>query len=155
MENLAYEISTGLLIAFLVSALTWVFPRALWPLVRSLRHSAPNINNTVWDGYSREPSNGEQPNSRMTIKQWGDVVTARTERNTSNGVRRFRYKGRIRANQVVLNWEEPRGGGVILGSMVMRLSANRQRLDGYSVYVRLDGGDVYPEPRFYVRKSDA
>tara|TARA_R110000787_G_scaffold238691_2_gene344891 strand:+ start:1119 stop:1394 length:276 start_codon:yes stop_codon:yes gene_type:complete len=90
----------------------------------------------------------------MTIKQWGDTIKADTERDTSNGVRRFKYKGRIRGNQVVLNWEEPRGGGIILGSMVMKLSANRQRLEGLTVYVRLDDGDVKPEPRFYVLKGN-
>ena len=155
MAETANAIFIGVLSGLLASALIWIARDRLWPLLRSRMHSSPDINNTVWDGYSSEPTEEMRPNSRMTIKQWGDVITAETQRETTNGVRRFRYKGRIHDHQLVLNWDEPGGGGASSGSMVMKLSANRQNLQGYSVYARIDGGDVFPEPRFYVLKRNA
>lgn len=154
MTDLFNNIVANLIVGILGWVSHAVFNRWLWPFVRSRTHSTPKIGDTVWDGYSQEPASGAQPDGKMTVKQWGDVITATVERSTASGTREFHYRGKIRDHQIVLTWDEPLGGGSIFGSMVMSLSANRRRLEGLTVYKRLDSGTVVSVPRIYVRRQN-
>lgn len=89
------------------------------------------------------------PNSRLEIKQYGNRLVATVIRNGQNGERRFKYEGHIVSGQVILNFEEVKGEGYNVGSMVLYLKDSLKELVGKVTYFHHDQGEVVGHGRVY------
>ena len=151
MSQLVYDVSLALFGAA-VSPIVFVgWTRYLAPIWRSRRFRVPKLDGTTWDGFSQKPMPELAADSRLELRQRGDLVTATIERRTSHGQRTFVYNGFIRGGQFVFTWEEPAGEGLVCGALVLKISGNLLELSGLSVYEDLDKAQVISEPRYYRR----
>jgi hypothetical protein len=110
----------------------------------------PDISGT-WNGYSPDGPNPNDVTSILEIEQHGSAIRAFVERKVSTGVRRFEYEGRFSSGQVVLFFEDQRGRGFIIGTMVLHLSGNLNRLTGKSTYYDHTKKEVVSAERMYTR----
>ena len=101
----------------------------------------PRLNGTEW----------KYEHGTLKISQHGYGTKIKAEARRKNGNRLFKYKGNIISGQLVLTWEEPEGMGYIMGAMVLRLTPDRQRLEGMTTYFDHDEGKVVSVEREYKR----
>jgi hypothetical protein len=109
----------------------------------------PNLSGT-WAGYSPEGSRPTEQLSTMTLEQYGSLVRATVVRTAK---RVFEYEGRLTSGQLVLFFEDPKGRGYIVGTMVLHLGSDLQTLVGRSTYFDHAEGIVVSKARRYVRES--
>jgi hypothetical protein len=87
-----------------------------------------------WTGYSPEAPNPNKPNAVMQIEQHGSFISATIDREVREGTRKFEHEGRLTSGQLVLFFEEVRGRGFIVGTVVLYLSGDLQTLTGKNTY---------------------
>jgi hypothetical protein len=87
-----------------------------------------------WAGFSPEGPYPGQQNSVMEIEQRGGFISATIVRDVKDGTRVFDYEGIYTSGQLVLFFEDRIGRGYIVGAVVLHLSNDLNRLDGYSCY---------------------
>ncbi|GMV27605.1 MAG: hypothetical protein AMXMBFR58_36360 [Phycisphaerae bacterium] len=104
-----------------------------------------------WTGFSPEGNEPGAPTSKMMIEQYGSFVKAKVDRATKNGKRVFEYEGRLTAGQLVLFFEDVSGRGYIVGTMVLSLSGDLNRLEGRSTYFDHSDHVVKSSARRYLR----
>ena len=73
-------------------------------------------------------------NSTLEIEQHGMFVRATISRLAKDGSRVFEYEGRFTSGQLILFFEEEKGRGYIVGTMVLYLSGDLRTLAGRSTY---------------------
>jgi len=110
----------------------------------------PDLSGT-WAGYSPEGPNPSERNSTLQIEQHGSFVHATIERKADGGLRIFKYEGRFTSGQLVLFFEEEKGRGFIVGTVVLYLSGNLRTLVGRSTYYDHTLKEVISKARRYER----
>jgi hypothetical protein len=81
------------------------------------------------------------------------LIHAVIVRQVQDGARRrFEYEGRWSSEQLFLFFEEDRGRGFIVGTLVLHLSGNLDTLQGRSTYHNKK--EVVAEPRIYRRRRE-
>ena len=148
----AYGVYASIFGAFAVLFIQYLFIHCIRPIYISLLQQSPNFNNTIWHGYSDEGCEGP-PESTLFIKQYGNTITATSERNSRSGVRKFVYKGTIFSGQIVLSFHEERAEQYIVGTMVLHVGSNLRILKGASLYYHHDSGRVISTPKFFRRQQ--
>lgn len=132
--------------------------QALGPRTRLLKftptemESSPHIPNVrgMWAGFDPEGPDPATRLSTLEIEQHGSFVRASIIRNTTEGgTRTFEYEGRFTSGQLVLFYEDSRGRGYIVGTMVLHLSADLKTLRGRTTYYSHDENTVVSFAREY------
>lgn len=109
----------------------------------------PNIKGS-WAGFDPEGPCPSLQLSTLEIEQHGNFIRATIVRNaTEGGTRNFEYEGRFTAGQLVLFYEDSRGRGYVVGTMVLHLSADLRTLRGRTTYHSHDENRVVSFPREY------
>lgn len=93
----------------------------------------PDLSGT-WAGYSPDGPRPTERNSTLEVQQRGSFVRGTVTTEVKEGVRVFEYEGRFTSGQVVLFFEEDRGRGFIVGTVVLYLSGDLRTLVGNSTY---------------------
>lgn len=106
-----------------------------------------------WSGFSPDGPTPETPNSTLSIEQRGSFVRATVVREARDGPRVFDYEGRFTAGQLVLFFEDKKGRGYIVGTVVVHLSPDLRTLTGRSTYFAHSEGMVISSSRIYRRKD--
>lgn len=112
--------------------------------------SVPDVSG-LWAGYSPDGPNPSQQNSTLEIEQFGSFIRATITRDVRDGMRVFEYEGRITAGQLVLVWEEQKGRGFIVGTMVLHILGDLRTMVGNSTYYHHTHNRVVSTPRTYRR----
>ncbi len=110
----------------------------------------PDVSGS-WSGYSPDAPDPNAQISTLHIKQKGSFIRARVERQVRNGLRHFEYEGRFTSGQLILFFEEPRGRGFIVGTMVLYLSGDLRKLTGKATFYHHTKGQVVANDRVYRR----
>jgi len=105
-----------------------------------------------WAGFFPEGPNPNQQNSELSIEQRGSFVRATIVRKARAGDRIFEYEGRFTSGQLVLFFEDMKGRGYIVGTVVLHLSPDLRSLTGKSTYFHHAHGTVVSEARLYKRQ---
>lgn len=107
-----------------------------------------------WAGFDPEGPDPALQLSTLKIEQRGSFVRATIIRNaTEGGTRTFEYEGRFTSGQLVLFYEDSRGRGYIVGTVVLHLSADLKTLRGRTTYYSHDANTVVSFPREYKSRS--
>lgn len=147
MNEFVIGVLSGLFTGFLV----WVTREFLYPQLFGFANKVPKISGT-WVLCDSSNKNAN-PISRITISQLGTRIRATSERIRSG--RRFKYRGTFDSGILTLVFEEVGGEGYIVGATVVKLSSNRQVLEGQSTYYKHDTGTIVNIPRYYKRENSS
>jgi hypothetical protein len=104
-----------------------------------------------WAGFSPDGPEPKSRNSTLEIEQCGGFVQAVVTRDVQGGQRVFEYEGRLASGQLLLFFEEPRGRGYIIGTMVLQLSGDLRTLIGRTTYYHHNRGEVVSNLRVFRR----
>ena len=136
-----YEMLVGIASGIAVTLIVGAYTRWLRPMFDSLLHAVPRLNKTEW----------LYEGGTLEVSQTGTRIRAKARRTTDGRVRDFKYNGKIIGGQVVLTWEEPKQAGYTIGAMVLKLTADGQKLEGKTMYVSHELGTVICADRSYSR----
>ena len=131
------------------AVLVFVFTEQLLPIIRGRLRKLPKLNETEW--HRETDDNNYHTVSILRIRQSGTRIDATITRTKANVRRQFRYRGFLSGHDMVLTWEDIDSPEVVVGAMVLHLSADIKKLSGQSVYFRQNQGKVVSVPRIYVR----
>lgn len=106
-----------------------------------------------WLGYTPSDPNPGEANAVMEVEQHGSFIRATIERTGKSGTRVFEYEGRIASGQLVLFFEDVRGRGFIIGTVILYLSGNLQSLVGRNTYYHHTKKEVVTTERIFRRVS--
>lgn len=150
MNDFIYGVLAGVVASFVFVTIVWLFKSWLWPFISRYISNSPNLHKSEWDGVQQ---NGSSSTTTLQIRQYGDRLRATiTWSKAEHPSRVFNYIGKIVDNQLVFTWVEKESGGGNIGAFVFQLSADRQTLDGKTVYVKKDGTSVVSEDKMYIRR---
>ncbi|MFT3803923.1 MAG: nucleotide-binding protein [Burkholderiaceae bacterium] len=106
----------------------------------------------TWAGFDPDAQDPSQQVSTLVIEQHGIFVRASINRLSSKGgTRLFEYEGKFTSGQLVLFYEDTRGRGYIVGTMVLHLSEDLRTLIGRTTYFSHDESRVVSFQREYRR----
>ncbi|MGC4068444.1 MAG: nucleotide-binding protein [Polyangiaceae bacterium] len=105
----------------------------------------------VWAGFSPDGPEPSTRNSTLEIEQRGGFVQAIVTRDVQDGQRVFEYEGRLASGQLLLFFEDLRGRGYIVGTMVLQLSGDLRTLSGRTTYYHHTLGEVVSNQRVFRR----
>jgi hypothetical protein len=104
-----------------------------------------------WAGFSLDSASPDEHVSTMEVEQHGIFVRASIVRKVNEGVRTFDYEGRFSSGQLILFFEDKKGRGYIIGTVVLHLSPDLRSLVGRSTYFDHAEGKVVSRARLYKR----
>ena len=104
-----------------------------------------------WAGFAPDGPNPDEATSTMEIDQHGSLIHAVVDRKVRNGTRRFEYEGRFSSGQLVMFFQDQRGKGFIIGTMVLHLAGNLNTFVGRSTYYHHTRNEVVSTARMYKR----
>ncbi len=104
-----------------------------------------------WIGYTPSDPDPNTANAVMEVEQHGSFIRATIERKGKSGTRIFEYEGRIASGQLVLFFEDVRGRGFIIGTVILYLSGNLQTLVGRNTYYHHTKKEVVTTERVFKR----
>lgn len=142
MNEIAKTIVDGLIqaaaVAFVAALFGWIWRKWLLPKWRiaQIESKTANLNDTYWE-VTRE----EQKVGTAKLSQSGDGISARVDFG-SDGHRKFRYRGIIRADMIRMEWAEEGLAKLNFGSLNLKVSADSNTLRGYTTFVHRDQGKV-------------
>ena len=110
----------------------------------------PDISG-IWYGYALDGPNPDKVNSELQIELYGAFVRASIKRNVKDGYRTFRYEGVLTSGQIVLFFEDEKGPGFVVGTMVLHLAGDLKSLVGRSTFYDHARGMVISRRRRYTR----
>lgn len=132
---------------------TWLIFKVLAPLYLAWRYKAPRLEGQ-WVFFD-SPDPAAASVGGASVKQSGERITFNSTRTTSRSgkplSRAFTYTGKVRDGQVLLSFEEPVSNGFVAGNLVLKVSGDLKRLDGCTVYLDRDTGNVVAHQIFYRR----
>ena len=103
-----------------------------------------------------EPEDSKSIVGTAEFSQFGENIRAKVTRNISRAgkpiKRVFNYEGKIRGGQILLTFNEPKGGHFITGNIVLKLSGNMEKLSGYTVYLQHDTNEIVARKIWFTRK---
>jgi hypothetical protein len=138
-------VTTSAILAVLAALYRWV----LSPLLTQRRERLPNLNGSKWQGFNDDMPASNESTSTLTIKQFGNNITAKVIRSVEEGQREFEYHGSIQSGQILLNFHETIAPGYIIGAMVLHLESDLKTLKGASTYFHHSKGEVVSTFRTY------
>lgn len=144
------DVIANLFAASVIAVFGLTLTHVLVPLVRGLIKRTPKLDGTMWRRASTDP---DQLHSVLEIRQFGTKILATVNRDEGSRVRTFRYRGQLVGHQFVLTWEDAGSPDQMVGTLLLHLSANLQKLDGYTCYYRLSEGRVVANEVRYDRMS--
>lgn len=147
MNEFVIGVLSGLFTGFII----WITQEFLYPQLVGFANKVPKISGT-WVLYDSSNKDAKKL-SRITIQQFGTRIRATSERINSG--RKFKYKGTFDSGILTLVFEEVGGEGYIVGTTVVKLSSNRQILEGQSTYYKHDTGTIVNIPRYYIRENSS
>lgn len=147
MNEFVIGVLSGLFTGFIV----WVTREFLYPQVIGFANKVPKISGT-WVLYNSSEKNAN-PISRITISQFGTRIRATSARIRSG--RCFKYRGTFDSGILTLVFEEVGGEWYIVGTTVVKLSSNRQVLEGQSIYYKHNTETIVNIPRYYKRENSS
>lgn len=112
--------------------------------------SVPDVSGQ-WHGYTPGRPNPEISNAVMDVEQYGTFIRATIERTGKIGTRIFEYEGRLTSGQLVLFFEDVRGRGFIVGTVILYVSGNLQTLTGRNTYYHHTQKKVISTERIFRR----
>jgi hypothetical protein len=104
-----------------------------------------------WLGYSPDGPEPTQTTSTMFVEQHGAFIRATIDREVRDGRRKFEYEGRLSSGQLVLFFEDVRGRGYIIGTLVLYLAGDLRSMVGRSTYYHHTKKTVVSTQRVYRR----
>lgn len=146
---LAIDVAANMIAAGIGGIIIYFGKENLLPVIRGKLRNLPRLNGTVWQREQDKPG----VHSVMKIKQSGSVITAEVSRQGDTTPRSFAYRGEISGHQIVLSWNDSASREQLIGAMVLHLSADLTRLEGYTSYFRHNDGRVVAVPCFYRRTA--
>lgn len=145
------DLSIGVIGGLIVLALERFFVLVVLPIYRGRTQRLPNFDGTTWEGFSDDEPHSEKAHSTLKIKQTGNKISAEVARIVRNGERKFRYTGTMYGSQIVLEFFDEQGPGLIVGTMVLHIGSDLRTLRGASTYFHHDKGKVVSTFRTYRR----
>lgn len=112
--------------------------------------SLPDLSGD-WAGYSPDGPEPDEQSSTLTIHQLGSFIQANIIYKTKDGERLLESEGRFSSGQLVLFFEDVKGRGYIVGTIVLHLASDLRSLKGQSLYYRHTKDAVISRERLYVR----
>lgn len=151
-DVLVIGVVSSLVAAAILLLLQIVFRDYVLPKWAARRQGTPSIAG-VWDGFELDSEHPDQKVSRLEIQQTGTRIKAKVIRQKQGDAREriFTYEGKFLSGQLLLFFEEPKGAGFIVGTMVLVLESNLDELQGKSTYYHHTLKRVVSENRLYRR----
>ncbi len=147
------DLIIGVLGGIIVIIVQYLFLSFILPIYRGKSQQLPNFDNSYWLGYSDEVGLASKAHSKLTIHQIGNKINAEVTRIVKNGERKFKYTGSIYGGQIVLEFFDEQGPGLIVGTMVLHIGSDLRTLRGASTYFHHDKGRVVSTFRTYRRQE--
>lgn len=148
------DLTIGVLGGLIVLALERVFILVILPIYRGRTQRLPDFDGTRWKGFSDDEVYSEESHSTLKIKQTGNKISAEILRTVRNGERKFKYIGTMYGSQIVLEFFDEQGPGLIVGAMVLHIGSDLRTLRGASTYFHHDKGKVISSFRTYKRVDE-
>lgn len=145
------DLAIGVLGGLIVLALERFFVLVVLPIYRGRTQRLPNFDGTIWNGFSDDEAHSGEAHSSLKIKQTGNKIFAEVTRTVKNGQRKFKYTGTMYGSQIVLEFFDEQGPGLIVGTMVLHIGSDLRTLRGASTYFHHDKGKVVSSFRTYRR----
>lgn len=141
-QTLSYDIIIAIVGGVLVLLVQHIFVSRVRPLYLRYTQHLPNFNNTVWNGFSDERPSSGQANTVFEIKQFGNKIRAKATRHVKSRIRTFHYRGTMYSGQIILEFYDAEGPGLIVGTTVLHIGSDLRTLRGASTYFHHDKGRV-------------
>ncbi|MEO0545412.1 MAG: hypothetical protein AAF035_00550 [Pseudomonadota bacterium] len=151
LHDLIIGISGGLIVIIIERA----FSLFILPIYQKKVQNLPNFDNTKWLGYSDDERFKDKSQSTLHIRQVGNRISATAVRQVKAGERTFKYKGRMYGGQIILEFFDEEGPGLIVGTMVLHVGSDLKTLRGASTYFHHDKGRVVSTFRTFKRVQTA
>jgi len=141
------DVAANLVAAGIGAGALYLARDKILPVVRGRLRALPRLDGSRW----QRVFEGGNVTSTLTFHQSGTLISATNERRGDGTPRTFSYIGEISGHQIVLTWRDEASAEQMLGAMVLHVSAQLNRMEGFTVYFRHSSGRVVATPCKYER----
>ena len=149
-QGVASEILAGIIVLLVA----WLYRKYAFPFIKSLFIPVPNVAGhwSAFDIRYDKDNLIKTETGSLEIRQYGTRIKAVGRlRAAGNTLRIFNYEGSIASGQLVLNFEERKGQGYNVGSMILALSSDLNQLVGKTTYYHKTEARVVTKDKLYQR----